>query len=248
MDKWRFATWFGQYKKRPWGVQGLLPDTVLTSLASKARLNNVDDLVRAGWSPTMAEKHGAELLTILGVFDTRFQLGREAAKRERAEQKKRETAARREEKREAERAERAQLREEHAREPKKPRLSRAKQPEAFGVSSAHNTPFATALTVQSNGQENLPPNWTAPQPTRWVAQPPHSVAPSLHSRFRAATSRPCDHLTMAPHLPEHIPHPYTSFAPAAPPPGTVILDVYGRRYVLDPYGRAMPLDLSSHQS
>lgn len=36
------------YRRRPWGVQGLLSDSVLTTFATKMRLKTKDDLIDPG--------------------------------------------------------------------------------------------------------------------------------------------------------------------------------------------------------
>ncbi|KAJ7646031.1 hypothetical protein DFH06DRAFT_997805, partial [Mycena polygramma] len=73
LERWRQETWEELYARRPWGYQVLLPDKVLTSLASKARLTSIDDLIGGGtWSPTHARKHGPAVLELLRDYDALY--------------------------------------------------------------------------------------------------------------------------------------------------------------------------------
>ncbi|KAF8886745.1 hypothetical protein BD779DRAFT_1529416 [Infundibulicybe gibba] len=124
LTEWRRNTWAEHYRQRPWGMQCLLPDTILTTIATKARLRTVDDLMTTGWSPTHAKKHGAALLEILGEYDTNYHRTHEAEKSRRNEEKKRATA----ERQRARKEENARAREIRAAQPKPSRPSRARVP------------------------------------------------------------------------------------------------------------------------
>ncbi|KIK03032.1 hypothetical protein K443DRAFT_5751 [Laccaria amethystina LaAM-08-1] len=136
---WRNKTWAELYRKRPWGVQALLPDVVLTALASKARLKTLEDLTGAGWSPIHARRHGDKVVEMLSGYDIKFLRQREADRVEKAEKKKAETVARNLEKRERERAERLRLRELKKNLPKPPRASRSKKRDPLSSSANIHT-------------------------------------------------------------------------------------------------------------
>jgi hypothetical protein len=96
------------YQLRPWGMQCLIPHTVLMVLATKARLQTCNELINiAGWSPTHVQKHGTEIIDLLKAYDEKFKAAKDAEIKARATQKKLETMARQQEKREAAKAERA---------------------------------------------------------------------------------------------------------------------------------------------
>lgn len=65
LENWRITTWLEKYCRQPWGHQCLLSDTLITSIATKARFKSVEDLINARWSPTHADKHGDEILAML---------------------------------------------------------------------------------------------------------------------------------------------------------------------------------------
>jgi hypothetical protein len=58
------------YLPRPWGLQCLLPDAILSSLSLKRTIKTLQDLKCEGWSATHVEKHGQDVLTQLADYDT----------------------------------------------------------------------------------------------------------------------------------------------------------------------------------
>ncbi|KAJ3765420.1 hypothetical protein FB446DRAFT_603595, partial [Lentinula raphanica] len=67
---WRDTTFKSIYIEQPWGPHGLLPPSVLTAIATKARLHTVEDLITiAGWGRTFAQKHGEEVLALVSSLD-----------------------------------------------------------------------------------------------------------------------------------------------------------------------------------
>ena len=131
LEAWRLETWRKLYRRCPWGIQALLPDTILTALAAKARLQSLENLISIGWSPTHVQKHGAEIIDILKDYDDLFKSIKDDEIKARAEKKKQETAAKQEEKRNKAKEERARQREIRASQPKQPRASRAKKTKVF---------------------------------------------------------------------------------------------------------------------
>lgn len=170
---WRSSVWLAKYRRRPWGIQGLLPDTVVTSIATKARLKTIEDLEGTGWSSTHAKRHGEEVLKMLDEYDAEFYEAREAEKRENAEKRKAETKVRQQAKkaeqkakateeriaRAADRAlERATVR---ANQPPKPRPSRAKKAPRVVLNEVHSLsagPSTPHPTTPYRGRENMPPS------------------------------------------------------------------------------------------
>ena len=99
LEAWRLETWMKLYRRCPWGIQALLPDTILTALALKARLRTLENLISVGCSPTHVQKHGAEIIDILKDYDNLFKSTKDDEIKARAERKKQETAAKQQEKR-----------------------------------------------------------------------------------------------------------------------------------------------------
>jgi bloom syndrome protein len=136
LEAWRLETWMKLYRRSPWGIQALLPDTILTALATKARLQTLEDFISAGWSPTHVQRHGTEMIDILKDYDDLFKSTKEEEIKARAEKKKQESAAKLEERRNKAKEERARQREIRAAQPKPPRASRAKKTKVL-ASSGH---------------------------------------------------------------------------------------------------------------
>ena len=220
LQNWHITTWLKQYRRRPWGYQCLLSDTLITSIATKARFKSVEDYINAGWSPTHADKHGVEILAMLGEYDEGFYKKREEEKRQKADQRKQETAERRAAKREAILEERAQKRAQ----PKKPRPSRAKKtvtpkPANMGTLmdttalylnslAAPPTPSAAPSTpVPRPGHENIPPYMLSPHTPLPMTQNflPHYSTASVPMYMASSPFRPFN--STPPSLP-YIPLPY----------------------------------------
>ncbi|KAF8350322.1 P-loop containing nucleoside triphosphate hydrolase protein [Amanita rubescens] len=91
LESWRLQTYEAHYLRRPWGPHCLLPDNILSSLASKRTITTVQDLIGEGWSATHAQKHGLDVLKCLADYD----LGHFKDLEEKREEKKRETEERR---------------------------------------------------------------------------------------------------------------------------------------------------------
>jgi hypothetical protein len=47
-----------------------MSETLITSIATKARFKSVEEYINAGWSPTHADKHGDEILAIMHEYCT----------------------------------------------------------------------------------------------------------------------------------------------------------------------------------
>ncbi|KAJ7676762.1 P-loop containing nucleoside triphosphate hydrolase protein, partial [Mycena polygramma] len=84
-------------KLAPTGIccdNSLLSDEVLGKIALRAHIKTPDDLVHAGWSPTHARKHGAEILAKLSQFDIEYKLQRAATNKRKMDEQKADTAKR----------------------------------------------------------------------------------------------------------------------------------------------------------
>ena len=192
LEAWRLETWRKLYRRCPWGIQALLPDTILTALAAKARLQSLENLISIGWSPTHVQKHGAEIIDILKDYDDLFKSIKDDEIKARAEKKKQETAAKQEEKRNKAKEERARQREIRASQPKQPRASRAKKTKVFASSILPNTPLQPRMHHVSPTSginpvlegENIPPQSTTsftPTPPFYSPIPMHYFQPSIAS-------------------------------------------------------------------
>ncbi|KAF5363029.1 hypothetical protein D9758_012611 [Tetrapyrgos nigripes] len=91
LEKWRYATFLEKYSSCSWGADALLPPKVLTTIATKAWLSSIDDLIGAGWSPIFARKHGLDILERIAMVDEEHydavQKGKQAERKEKDDQK-----------------------------------------------------------------------------------------------------------------------------------------------------------------
>ncbi|KAJ3816152.1 hypothetical protein F5880DRAFT_1645225, partial [Lentinula raphanica] len=88
LTAWRDDTFDALYDDQPWGPQALLPPSVLTAIATKARLHTIDDLISiAGWEEVFAHLHGAEKIERAETRHRATLAKREEMKRIRAEEK-----------------------------------------------------------------------------------------------------------------------------------------------------------------
>jgi hypothetical protein len=153
LECWRLDTWMALYKKRPWGYQVLLPDKVLTALATKARFRLIEDFIGCGWSPTHARKHGPAVLAMLQDYDELFREFAEAEKEERARLRQEQTLADRAEKKLAAKALKdaaTAIRNNTPKPPPKPRASRAKK----AKTQPEDTPKPPARPRASRAQKH----------------------------------------------------------------------------------------------
>lgn len=233
LEAWRYETWMKLYRRRPWGMQCLLPDTILTAFATKARLQTPDDLIKSGWSRTHVQRHGAEIIDILRDYDSLFKAIRDDEIEAHSVKKKKDTAAKQQAKRDAQKEERARqraIRAAQPKPPKPPRPSRAKkQPMALASSTIPNTSFQpcvypTTVAVPLNitqstipDRENIPlqtatPFTRAPIPPAHFYQPltPMATHTSRYSRQEPFYSSNISYHYQPPNLntpqgPNHIP-------------------------------------------
>ncbi|KAG1744515.1 uncharacterized protein EDB91DRAFT_1026642, partial [Suillus paluster] len=85
---WRFKTWMTVYSEAaPYGPKGLLPDLMLSKIASSRKPENY---WRSCWS-WVEHKHGEEVLELLRVFDAEVDDKRKAEQLQQSEAKKKET-------------------------------------------------------------------------------------------------------------------------------------------------------------
>ena len=188
LEAWRFETWMKLYRRCPWGIQALLPDTILTALATKARFQTLEDLITAGWSPTHVQKHGAKIISILKDYDDLFKSTKEHEIKVRAEKKKLDTAAKLEEKRIKAKEEHACQREIRAAQPKPPRPSRAKKTKVLADSITPNTPVQArplmhyvSPTMSASTDPNFEGENIAPTSPFYSPIPMHYPQPSYAS-------------------------------------------------------------------
>ncbi|CDO73892.1 hypothetical protein BN946_scf185016.g49 [Trametes cinnabarina] len=78
--RWRMETWSSKYVHCVFTHLVLLPDPILTRLASQGRIQMVSDLKRYVPQWAFADVHGADVLHVLSVIDTRHRLEIEAKK------------------------------------------------------------------------------------------------------------------------------------------------------------------------
>ncbi|KAJ7055500.1 hypothetical protein C8F01DRAFT_1258378 [Mycena amicta] len=91
---WRAATVHALYGRRPWGVLVFLPQAMVERFAKRVDLTSVDDLIAAGWSSTHANRHGAEIISMLQEYDNKCEEKRENNRKRQAEVRAEETVKR----------------------------------------------------------------------------------------------------------------------------------------------------------
>ncbi|KAI0710336.1 P-loop containing nucleoside triphosphate hydrolase protein [Cerioporus squamosus] len=77
--RWRIETWTEKYSYCAFSHLTLLPDKVLTSLATHARLQRISDVKRALPLWPFADAHGAEILRLLADIDLQVQRQKKVA-------------------------------------------------------------------------------------------------------------------------------------------------------------------------
>ncbi|KAI0258915.1 hypothetical protein BC834DRAFT_974687 [Gloeopeniophorella convolvens] len=75
---WRYHKWLEVHSKAPWGVEGVLPDQTLSSLAAEGDIMTIMDIKDAGIRWLWSEKYGAEVLALLANLDSELAAAREA--------------------------------------------------------------------------------------------------------------------------------------------------------------------------
>lgn len=75
LERWRYECWMRDYRLCSWGSVGVMPDPVLSKLASSNEIKTIDDLLEAvpGWD--YADKYCREILLLLKDADQEHQLG-----------------------------------------------------------------------------------------------------------------------------------------------------------------------------
>lgn len=98
---WRASTYRAKYPYAIWGEEGLMPDVVVTALATYRRWRTLEDLQFTAAEWMWKDRHADEVLKLLRDLDERVDAGKEIAKRAKADARKAETKKRREAKKRA---------------------------------------------------------------------------------------------------------------------------------------------------
>ncbi|KAJ6449357.1 hypothetical protein C8R45DRAFT_1084266 [Mycena sanguinolenta] len=93
LERWRLRTYLEKYSKSCFPEVGIMPDTVLTSLASK-RVESVEDLKKLNPPWMLADRHGEEVLKALSKVDDTIRSQKEQEKAAKKIAKHAETLAR----------------------------------------------------------------------------------------------------------------------------------------------------------
>ncbi|KAK7027844.1 bloom syndrome [Favolaschia claudopus] len=93
LERWRLKTFMDRYSKSSLPEVAILPDQVLTSLASK-RVNTVEEMLQLRPSWMLARRHGEEVLAMLRRVDEHEREEREREKEAKRTARKEATAAR----------------------------------------------------------------------------------------------------------------------------------------------------------
>lgn len=114
LETWRYRKKRDAYSPSSFATSAILPDPILTVLATKTSLKTVDDLLALKTPWIFAEKHGEEVLEVVRRVDMARKAALEQAKAEKSAKKKQATAHRREKEREQRLAASARKRVERA--------------------------------------------------------------------------------------------------------------------------------------
>ena len=74
LESWRYDCWKKNYRLCSWGAVGVMPDPVVSTLASSIKIVTVDDLLEAVSDWGYASKYGQEVLLLLKDADREHQV------------------------------------------------------------------------------------------------------------------------------------------------------------------------------
>ena len=83
--QWRIKTCLALYSPSPFTAEAILPDSILTTLASNARIQSPSD-ISSSWA--FKDEHGKEVLRILKEADDSLKLASDTARQQAKEAKK----------------------------------------------------------------------------------------------------------------------------------------------------------------
>jgi len=87
--QWRIKTRLAFYSPSPFTAEAILPDSILTTLASNARIQSPSDMaVALGTSWAFKDEHGEEVLRVLKEADDSFKIASDTARQQVKEAKK----------------------------------------------------------------------------------------------------------------------------------------------------------------
>lgn len=169
--------------------------------------------ILAVWSRVHAQRHGDEILEILGDFDNLYRTIRQEEIDARLAKKKKETAMRQQAKRDAQKEQRALDRQARALQPKPPRPPRSKKQlhTVLGDSTTPNVHFSPTQPPASTSYLSFfpPHNLENLMPIPHVGTPPRTPHSSL--------ATPSTSTSYSPPLPRHN---LEKFPPVGTPPRT----------------------------
>ncbi|KAA1479720.1 hypothetical protein DENSPDRAFT_744356, partial [Dentipellis sp. KUC8613] len=119
LKRWHLDTWFNRYSTAPYGVKGVMPNTVLTAFASNGRWHSVEDIDSPAVNWVWLERHGGEVLKLMWDIDEKVRRWREHKHQAKMDAKKAETARWNAEKKRAKKDEQEWAREERKCQPPK---------------------------------------------------------------------------------------------------------------------------------
>lgn len=169
LTSWRTRTWVANFKLCAWGPEALMADTVLTKLASRARLKTIVDVEREIPEWSWVGRYGEEVLALLATIDAAWHEEKEQEKAEKKAKRKR-ISAEEKEKRDALRL--VQRRQATAQR-KAGAMASSARPVLYPMPVHHIPhPAAVALPLSLSAQPQLHP--TLPRYPYPVAAAPHS--------------------------------------------------------------------------
>jgi chemotaxis protein histidine kinase CheA len=224
LECWRFETKAKRYSPSPVTAAAILPDPILTTLASNARIQTLDDMdavLNPRW--IMTKRHGQEVLDLLKRLDEIEITERERTKAARKEDKKQKTEERQREKKRQKELEREATQVRKAVEKEEARISKALEKQQMQLKKAAEREETRARKATEKEAAKAQKAAERDARVRRAAQSPglrfHNITPHRpqhplvgSSTFNSAMSpfHPLDQTSPSPlssHFPSQVPQP-----------------------------------------
>ncbi|KAF8816985.1 P-loop containing nucleoside triphosphate hydrolase protein [Phlegmacium glaucopus] len=173
LESWRFKTKRARYTPSSLTVPSLLPDAVLTTLASALHLRTIEDIESAvTW--VYARRHGTEILAVLAMVDQHKRNRKEEVQAAKALERRSATEARQRERKRAQEVEREERKHAHQAEREEQQMEKL-----AAVSSTSKPPRKRCAPVQGSSVMALESPLTPVAAMRRVALGPVQICSPL---------------------------------------------------------------------
>ncbi|KAJ7103240.1 P-loop containing nucleoside triphosphate hydrolase protein [Mycena belliarum] len=211
LERWRLKTYLDKYSKSCLPEVGIMPDQVLTSLASN-RVNTVEEMKALTPSWMLARRHGEEVLNVLHRIDRHVREQKEQEKEAKAAQRRLDTVKRKAARDLAAAAATPKPRGRPPRSMHRPPLAAASTNTIPPSTPAPVRPYARSAVSPAQNPTTVPHHSSPMPPTSPTTSSPYSWVPYMPVQPLQSHSTPVNHLQNVSHTPS------TSRTPYAPPP------------------------------